>query len=240
MNASAIEHATTETVQVRASGVMLEGILVIPAGPQGIVVFAHGSGSSRHSPRNRMVADLLQQYGLATLLFDLLTAEEERLDLVDRHLRFDIPLLAERVIGATDWLTEQPKIHEMKIGYFGSSTGAAAALIAASQRAERVGAVVSRGGRADLAGAALEQVRSPTLLIVGELDYQVLDLNRMALLRLPDNAELAVVPGATHLFEEPGTLEEVARLAGEWFALHLGKSRAARGACSEPTSGCEI
>ena len=221
MTASATEHATTEIVQVRADHVMLEGNLIIPAGARSIIVFAHGSGSSRHSVRNQMVADRLNERHLATLLFDLLTAEEERLDLVDRHLRFDIPLLAERVIGATDWLAEQPKTAEMKIGYFGSSTGAAAALIAASRRAERVGAVVSRGGRVDLADAALENVRAPTLLIVGELDYQVFDLNRMALRRLPDNAELAIVPGATHLFEEPGTLEEVERLAGEWFERHL-------------------
>jgi pimeloyl-ACP methyl ester carboxylesterase len=231
MTAHISEHTATETVQVRTNGVMLEGNLVIPADARGIVVFAHGSGSSRHSPRNRMVAEYLNQRRLATLLFDLLTAEEERLDLVDRHLRFDIPLLVNRVIGTTDWLENHPKARDFKIGYFGSSTGAAAALIAASQRAGRVGAVVSRGGRADLADAALESVQAPTLLIVGELDYQVLELNRMALRHLPDNAELAIVPGATHLFEESGTLEEVARLAGDWFWEHLSERHSASGNC---------
>jgi dipeptidyl aminopeptidase/acylaminoacyl peptidase len=227
MPASVTEHAPTEIVQVVTDHVTLEGNLVIPAGARGIVVFAHGSGSSRLSPRNRWVAERLNAHRLATLLFDLLTPEEEELDMVDRHIRFDIPLLAERVIGATDWLAERPATRPLQVGYFGSSTGAAAALMAAGERTRRVGAVVSRGGRVDLAEAALEDVRAATLLVVGQLDYQVLELNRLALRRLSGNAELAIVPGATHLFAEPGTLEEVARLAGDWFSHHLGGSHSA-------------
>lgn len=211
-----------ETVQVRIDDLSLEGNLAVPAGAAGLVVFAHGSGSSRHSPRNRSVAAYLNRRGLATLLFDLLTSDEEQLDLIDRHLRFDIPLLAGRVVGTVDWLRDQPLAGSLDIGLFGSSTGAAAALIAAGQRPERVGAVVSRGGRADLAGEHLDEVRAPTLLIVGGLDHEVLALNRMALKRLPASANLSVVTGATHLFEEPGALERVAELTGDWFERHLG------------------
>ncbi len=208
-------------VAVRAGPVTLEGVLDIPAGAQGIVLFAHGSGSSRHSPRNRYVARALHEGGLATLLLDLLTAEEEEVDRVTAHLRFDIGLLADRVVGATDWLLQYPETRGLRIGYFGASTGAAAALVAASQRPDVVAAIVSRGGRPDLAGPTLPSVRTPTLLIVGELDYQVITMNEDALRRLPGEKRLTIVPGATHLFEEPGTLEEVARLARDWFTRYL-------------------
>jgi dienelactone hydrolase len=212
-----------EEVQVRAAGVALAGNLALPEGARGLVVFAHGSGSSRHSSRNRFVARALQAAGLGTLLFDLLTAEEERVDAHTAHLRFDIPLLAERVIGVTDWLRQWDATANLHLGYFGASTGAAAALVAAARRPEAVGAVVSRGGRSDLAGEALPQVRAPTLLIVGGNDVPVIGLNQQAFrqLRVADK-QLVIVPGASHLFEEPGTLEEVARLAAAWFARHLG------------------
>jgi putative phosphoribosyl transferase len=209
-------------VEVAAGPVRLEGNLVVPDGARGIVLFAHGSGSGRHSPRNRYVAGVLRDAGLATLLIDLLTAEEEAIDERTRHLRFDIGLLAGRLIGATDWLARQPETRDLAIGYFGASTGAGAALVAAAERPRVVRAVVSRGGRPDLAGAALERVRAPTLLIVGGDDTQVIALNRQALAQLgAAEKELVIVPGATHLFEEPGTLEEVARLAAAWFANHL-------------------
>jgi dienelactone hydrolase len=212
-------------VSIRAGAETLEGTLGIPGGARGVVLFAHGSGSSRHSPRNRYVAQVLRQAGFATLLFDLLTAREEALDERTLSLRFDIPLLADRLAAATDWIASDPDGHRLEVGYFGASTGAAAALVAAADRPE-VGAVVSRGGRPDLAGAALARVRAPTLLIVGGRDPAVLDLNREALQHLAAEKELAVVPGATHLFEEPGALEEVARLAADWFGRHLGKERA--------------
>jgi dienelactone hydrolase len=186
-----------------------------------VVLFAHGSGSSRHSPRNRYVARQMQQGGLATLLMDLLTPEEEAIDLRTRHLRFDIGLLAERLVGAVDWLQQQPQTRHLRVGAFGASTGAAAALIAAARRPEAIGAVVSRGGRPDLAGEVLAQVRAPTLLIVGSLDTVVIGLNREAMERLPGEARLELVRGASHLFEEPGALDEVARLARHWFARHL-------------------
>jgi dienelactone hydrolase len=209
-------------ISVTAGSVRLEGNLVIPEGAQAVVLFAHGSGSGRHSPRNRFVARTLQQAGLATLLLDLLTAEEEMEDRYTAHLRFNIELLAERLTGATDWLGEDPRTARLKLGYFGASTGAAAALLAAVARSERVGAVVSRGGRPDLAGPVLPEVQAPTLLIVGGQDAIVLDLNHTALARLgATTKELVVVRGATHLFEEPGALEEVARLATEWFTRHL-------------------
>ena len=214
-------------VEVAAGPVRLEGNLVVPDGARGIVLFAHGSGSGRHSPRNRYVAGVLQDAGLATLLIDLLTAEEEAIDERTRHLRFDIGLLAGRLIGATDWLAQRPETRELAIGYFGASTGAAAALVAAAERPRVVRAVVSRGGRPDLAGAALARVRAPTLLIVGGDDTQVIELNRQALAQLgAAEKELVIVPGATHLFEEPGTLEEVARLAAAWFARHLAADTA--------------
>ncbi len=212
-----MDKSASENVRLSADGVELEGTLTVPAVAEGIVLFAHGSGSSRHSPRNRSVAQSLNGRGLATLLFDLLTPAEEEVDVRSRALRFDIELLARRLVGATDWVRGEPRAKTLSIGYFGSSTGAAAALVAACQRAEMVHAVVSRGGRPDLAAGALEAVRAPTLLIVGGRDRQVLALNEGALARLRCEKRLEIVPGATHLFEEPGALEEVAGLAGDWF-----------------------
>jgi dienelactone hydrolase len=209
-------------VLVPAGGVTLEGNLALPESARGIVLFAHGSGSSRHSPRNHYVAEVLQQAGLGTLLIDLLTQEEEQIDAVTRELRFDIGLLARRLVDATDWLTQNAATRAFRIGCFGASTGAAAALVAAAERPEAVGAVVSRGGRPDLAGRALRHVHAPTLLIVGGRDVPVIELNQQALLYLAaEEKQLAIVPGATHLFEEPGTLEQVARLATEWFLRYL-------------------
>jgi len=199
----------------------LGGSLTLPEQAPGIVVFAHGSGSSRFSPRNRYVAEVLVGSGFGTLLIDLLTAAEEERDRVTAELRFDIGLLAERLLAATDWLTEREETQALALGYFGASTGAAAALVAAAQRPERARAVVSRGGRPDLAGDALERVRAPTLLVVGGADEVVLELNRGALERLDVEARLEIVPGATHLFPEPGALEQVARLAADWFARFL-------------------
>lgn len=214
--------AKEHTVRVSADRVTLAGDLNVPEGSRGVVLFAHGSGSSRLSPRNRYVAAQLQEGGLATLLIDLLTLDEEAVDARTGHLRFDIGLLARRLVGATDWLLADPRTRHLRIGYFGASTGAGAALVAAAERPNVVGAIVSRGGRPDLAGAALAQVKAPTLLIVGSLDLPVIDLNRGALGQLRAEARLEIVPGASHLFEEPGTLEAVARLAREWFARHLG------------------
>ncbi|HEU4620479.1 MAG TPA: dienelactone hydrolase family protein [Gammaproteobacteria bacterium] len=208
-------------VRLPAGPVTLEGDLVLPEGARGIVLFAHGSGSGRHSPRNRHVARLLNDGKLATLLVDLLTVQEEVIDLRTAHLRFDIGLLAERLVAATDWLTQRPETRQLRIGYFGASTGAAAALVAAAERLDVARAVVSRGGRPDLAGPALPRVRAPTLLIVGGNDFQVIELNRLALAQLRCEKRLVVVPGATHLFEEPGALDEVARLAREWFERYL-------------------
>jgi pimeloyl-ACP methyl ester carboxylesterase len=222
---SGIERRTTATntrdVEVTAEDVKLVGNLDIPADAIGIVLFAHGSGSSRHSPRNVFVAEQLQRGRIATLLIDLLTRAEEAVDIQTAELRFDIPLLAMRVSQATDWLTRQPEIRDLPIGYFGASTGAAAALVAAAVRPRQVAAVVSRGGRPDLAGESLPQVVSPTLLIVGNLDTEVIRMNDQAMEQMRCERELVLVPGATHLFEEPGTLEEVARLAREWFANHF-------------------
>lgn len=198
----------------------LDGDLDVAGPAAGIVIFAHGSGSSRHSPRNRSVAGRLRDRGLGTLLFDLLTADEERVDLVTREYRFDIPLLAERLVGATRWLIAS-RPGPTAVGYFGASTGAAAALVAAAEEPEAVRAVVSRGGRPDLAGDALGRVRAPTLLLVGGRDPDVLDLNSAALRRLDCEKSLVVVPGATHLFEEPGALDAVAHHAAGWFARHL-------------------
>jgi dienelactone hydrolase len=210
-------------VSVSADSVKLEGNLVIPAGAQGIVLFAHGSGSSRHSPRNRYVASVLQQEGLATLLLDLLTAQEEKIDLRTRQLRFDIGLLATRLVGATDWLSHTPTTQHLNIGYFGASTGSAAALIAATKRPDAVKAIVSRGGRPDLAGSALTCVQAPTLLIVGGHDFPVITMNEDALALLDQAAakQLEIIPGATHLFEEAGTLDQVAVLASQWFNRYL-------------------
>jgi dienelactone hydrolase len=215
-----------QLLQVPAGAVTLDGNLGVPAGARGIVLFAHGSGSSRHSPRNRYVAGVLREAGLATLLMDLLTADEEAIDLRTQRLRFDISLLADRLVGATDWLAQNPETRDLTIGYFGASTGAAAALVAAAERPDAVGAIVSRGGRPDLAGAALARVRAPTLLIVGGHDIPVIGMNQEAMAQLHAETKLEIVPGATHLFEEPGALEEVARLAREWFERYVsGRQR---------------
>jgi putative phosphoribosyl transferase len=208
-------------VRVPVGSVTLEGNCGVPEGARGVVLFAHGSGSGRHSPRNRYVAQELRQAGLATLLIELLTSEEEEIDLRTRHLRFDIGLLAQRLVGATDWLKGEPDTQNLRVGYFGASTGAGAALVAAAERHEEVGAIVSRGGRPDLAGDALARVRAPTLLIVGENDAPVMKMSREAMEQMNVEKELEIVPGATHLFEESGALEEVAQLAADWFVRHL-------------------
>jgi dienelactone hydrolase len=209
-------------VRIRAGRITLEGNLSVPDAARGVVLFAHGSGSGRHSPRNRFVAEQLASAGLATLLFDLLTEAEERTELHTRHLRFDIGLLAGRLVGVTDWLANDPRTAALPVGYFGASTGGGAALVAAAERPERVAAVVSRGGRPDLAGDALPRVTAPALLIVGGDDEPVIELNESALLRLGSrDKRLEIVPGATHLFEESGALEEVARLAANWFNYYL-------------------
>jgi dienelactone hydrolase len=213
-------------VHVAVQGAELEGALAIPEGAAGIVLFAHGSGSSRHSPRNRYVAEVLQRAGFGTLLMDLLTLEEDAVDRVTRHHRFDIDLLSRRLTGAIDWLGKHPETRGLPIGLFGASTGAAAALRAAAARPEVTGAVVSRGGRPDLAGEALARVTAPTLLIVGAEDVQVIPLNESALRQLRAPSELVLVPGATHLFEEPGTLAEASGLARDWFARYLGSGAA--------------
>ena len=209
-------------VRVSAGLATLEGSLGIPDDAGGVVLFAHGSGSGRHSPRNRYVAGVLREANLATLLIDLLTPDEEEVDLRTTHLRFDIGLLAQRLVGATEWLMQNPDTKELRIGYFGASTGAGAALAAAAERPDEVGAIVSRGGRPDLAGDALPLVKAPTLLIVGGNDEPVIGMNEEALARMRAVKRLQIVPGASHLFEEPGALEEVARLATVWFARHLG------------------
>lgn len=214
-------HATEIGVRIKIGELVLQGDLILPENAVGVVLFAHGSGSSRQSPRNRFVAETLNEAGIGTLLVDLLTREEEIFDRATGELRFDIALLAKRQIAAVDWLRSGPAA-SLSIGLFGASTGAAAALVAAAARPDDVAAIVSRGGRPDLAGAALPRVRAPTLLIVGSLDRVVLELNRQALEQLQAQKQLVVVPGATHLFEEPGALEEVARLASEWFSRHLG------------------
>jgi putative phosphoribosyl transferase len=221
MNNSAAQMVEERLVQVPAGTVTLDGNLTLPEDAQAIVLFAHGSGSSRHSPRNRYIARVLSEAKLATLLIDLLTLHEEVIDTRTAHLRFDIDLLAERLVDATDWLTQFPDTKHLPIGYFGASTGAAAALAAAAVRSDVVGAVVSRGGRPDVAGSALPRVRTPTLLIVGGDDRQVIELNRVALAQLRCEKQLVIVPAATHLFEEPGALDEVARLARDWFQRYL-------------------
>ena len=221
MSNSAAQTVEETLVHVSAGSVTLDGNLSLPEESRAVVLFAHGSGSSRHSSRNRYVARVLNEAKLATLLIDLLTLDEEVIDARTAQLRFDIELLAERLVGATDWLTRFPDTKHLRIGYFGASTGAAAALVAAAVRPDVVSAVVSRGGRPDLAGAALMHVRAPTLLIVGGNDGQVIQLNRAALAELRSEKQLMIVPGATHLFEEPGALDEVARLARDWFHRHL-------------------
>jgi dienelactone hydrolase len=212
-----------QDVEVLAHGIPLQGHLTVPDSATGAVVFAHGSGSSRHSPRNRFVAGVLQRAGLATLLVDLLTAKEEDTDRRTAHLRFNIDLLSGRLVGIVHWLLVDPRTIGLPVGAFGASTGAAAALIAAAREPERVSAVVSRGGRPDLAGIDLPRVRAPTLLIVGGEDHEVLELNRDALraLHLSSESRVEIVAGAGHMFEEPGTLEQVAHLAAAWFARHL-------------------
>ncbi|HEY2970692.1 MAG TPA: dienelactone hydrolase family protein [Casimicrobiaceae bacterium] len=215
------DHGYVLEARIPARSAVLEGEVRVDEESRGIVLFAHGSGSSRHSPRNQLVARSLRDRGLGTLLFDLLTREEEAIDLHTRHLRFDIALLAERLVDASRWVRSRPETRELKIGYFGASTGGGAALVAAAELGNEIGAVVSRGGRPDLAADALTRVESPTLLIVGGLDEPVIKLNEEALALLRCEKQLRIVPGATHLFEEPGTLEEVARLAGEWFGRHL-------------------
>jgi len=215
------QHAEERPVRIPAGGPVLEGSLTIPESASGIVLFAHGSGSSRHSPRNQFVARALCKGSLGTLLFDLLTQDEEAIDTVTGHLRFNIGLLAERLVIATDWLANSQETRELKVGYFGSSTGGGAALVAASERPDAVGAVVSRGGRPDLAGTALSRVKAPTLLIVGGRDVPVIGMNQEALTRLGTVKSLEIIPGATHLFEEPGALDKVAQLARHWFERHL-------------------
>jgi putative phosphoribosyl transferase len=208
-------------VRIPAGGIELEGNLGVVEGAEGMVLFAHGSGSGRSSPRNLYVARVLRQAGLSTLLIDLLTTEEEAVDLRTRQLRFDIELLAERLVGATEWLRDNPLTQNLRIGYFGASTGAGAALVAAAERPDEVSAVVSRGGRPDLAGEAISRVEAPTFLIVGGSDVPVIGMNKEALGRMHVEKRLEIVPGATHLFEEVGALEEVARLAAAWFRRYL-------------------
>ena len=209
------------TISIRIDGQTVEGTLGVPDRAVGMVVFAHGSGSSRFSSRNRFVARELRDAKLGTLLLDLLTPEEEEVDEVTRHHRFDIPMLATRLVAAIDWLAAEEQTRPMSVGLFGASTGGGAALVAAAERPERVGAVVSRGGRVDLARGALSKVVAPTLLIVGELDPVVVELNQQARAQLRSDVRLEIVPGATHLFEERGALEQVAMLAREWFVHHL-------------------
>ncbi len=216
-----VETVTPRPVRLDLEGAVLNGDLALPADTRGLVIFAHGSGSSRHSPRNRAVAEALQHGQLGTLLLDLLTEDEERVDAATAEFRFDIPLLADRLVGAIDWARAHPHTAALPVGLFGASTGAAAALMAAARRPAVVRAVVSRGGRPDLAGGSLHQVSAPTLLIVGERDEVVLELNQQAFAHLKGRKELQVVPGATHLFEEPGALDHVSRLARDWFERHL-------------------
>jgi len=213
--------AEAREVSIPAGRISLEGHLDIPRGPRGVVLFAHGTGSSRHSRRNQFVAQRLQESGLATLLMDLLTVDEEEEDARTARLRFDMGLLARRLVAAMDWLGQDPRIHHLPVGLFGASSGAGAALVAAAERPQAVKAVVSRGGRPDLAGEALRRVQAPTLLIVGSRDTAVIEMNRQAFEQLRCVKDLVIVPGASHLFEEPGALEEVATLAAAWFTRHL-------------------
>ena len=229
------EAVMLERVEVAAGDVVLSGDLVMPRRARGLIVFAHGSGSSRKSPRNRFVATQLQHAGFATLLFDLLTPGEAQLDEATGRLRFDVDLLTARLVGAVDWVLRDRRLSRLPVGVFGASTGAAAALMAASMRAE-IGAVVSRGGRPDLAASRLRSVHAPTLLIVGSRDETVVEMNQIAMERMKCEKQLAILPGATHLFEEPGALEQVAHLAGEWFAHHLPGAQAAFDAAAAPAA----
>src|SRR6184192_1849686 len=215
-------------VQIQAGRAVLSGNLTIPENATGLVLFAHGSGSSRHSPRNQFVAHTINDAGLGTLLFDVLTQDEEATDTWTREHRFNIGLLAERLVHATKWARQQEETRDLRIGYFGSSTGGAAALVAAAELPQDVGAVVSRGGRPDLAGDALPKVQAPTLLIVGGNDEIVIELNEMARDQMRCEVKLEIIPGATHLFEESGALEQVAKLASDWFVGHIGAGSASR------------
>ncbi len=228
--------AMATDIQIAIGDIALEGTLELPARALGLVMFAHGSGSSRFSPRNRHVAALLEERRLATLLLDLLTVEEERFDAAEATLRFDVDMLAERLIAATDSIANEPTLCDLPLGYFGGSTGAAAALIAAARRPARVASVVSRGGRPDLAGPWLGAVRAPTLLIVGGDDSVVLRANREAARRIAARHQIAVIPGATHLFEERGALDVVAQLAGDWFVEQFAAARGARAPSRSPVS----
>jgi putative phosphoribosyl transferase len=215
-----------DDVHIPAGPVIVDGNLTVPQSTSGLVLFAHGSGSSRHSPRNQFVARTLNNEGLATLLFDLLTPEEESVDLRTREHRFNISLLAERLVHATKWAKQQQQTRDLRVGYFGSSTGGGAALVAAAELPDDVGAVVSRGGRPDLAGDPLPKVKAPTLLIVGGEDHVVIELNEQARAQMRCEIKIDIVPGATHLFEEPGALEQVAKLASDWFVYHIGRKSA--------------
>lgn len=218
-------YTEVSSVLISIDSIKLHGDLTIPKNAQGIVLFAHGSGSSRHSTRNKYVAEVLQKANLATLLIDLLTEEEEKIDDYTAHLRFDIGLLAKRLVGATNWLLKTPDTKNLNIGYFGASTGAAAALVASIDCPDVINAIVSRGGRPDLAGPLLSRVKVPTLLIVGGNDSPVIEMNEEALSMLKVEKKIAIIPGATHLFEELGTLEQVAHLAADWFVTHLAKTK---------------
>jgi dienelactone hydrolase len=215
------QYAREQTIRIAVDAGHIDGDLIVPDAARGVVVFAHGSGSSRHSARNRYVAQELNAAGLATLLIDLLTSEEEEVDVRTRRLRFDIPLLARRLLHSVDWLRTDRSTAALRIGCFGASTGGGAALVAAAERPDDVAAIVSRGGRPDLAGEALPRVRAPTLLIVGGNDRPVIELNRAAMAQMRASVHLEIVPGATHLFEEPGTLERVAGLARDWLVGQL-------------------
>ena len=214
-------HYREREISLEMNSIKLKGSLVVPDRAKGIVIFAHGSGSSRFSPRNRHLAQLLQELRLATLLIDLLTTAEEKIDRHTKQFRFNIGLLAERLVDSTKWLQQNPSTKNLKIGYFGASTGSTAALIAAADFPEAVGAIVSRGGRPDLAGSAVTRVKAPTLLIVGEKDFLVKEINRQAFDRLSAEKEMVIIPEATHLFVEPGAFDEVGKSAGEWFSRFL-------------------
>ncbi|HII36833.1 MAG TPA: alpha/beta hydrolase [Nitrosopumilaceae archaeon] len=230
-------YTEVRSVLIPIDSIKLHGDLTIPKNAEGIVLFAHGSGSSRHSSRNKYVAQVLQKAGLATLLIDLLTEDEEKVDDYTAHLRFDIDLLAKRLVDTTNWLIKNPDTKNLNIGYFGASTGAAAALVSSVDCPDAINAIVSRGGRPDLAGPILSRVKAPTLLIVGGNDSQVIEMNEEALNLLETEKKIAIVPGATHLFEEPGTLEQVARLASDWFVTHLTKIKNQTKSKKETTVG---
>lgn len=221
MNPTTPQQGDTRLIEIASGPLNLQGDLKVPQLARGVVLFAHGSGSGRHSPRNQYVAEIFNQAGLATLLLDLLTPDEEEAERSTRHLRFNINMLGERLIHATDWLAQSPLTRNLKIGYFGASTGAAAALVAAADRPKAIRAIVSRGGRPDLAGPTLPKVQAPTLLIVGGQDQPVIKMNQDALNQLQAVKKLEIVPGATHLFEEPGALEAVAQMAQQWFEQYL-------------------